>query len=438
MKGQFTDKQEPIRLIAVVLTAISSSLLIMGSGSAIASCANVLISFFLLLFPESYIPLILASSVSRSISIFGFSATYYYLFILLIYVSIRSKFKFHIVFGKSSVLLLITLFCFFISSLLSETGSTSVVIRLLLMIVLCYFCASARIIRIDKSMYFIRETSLLILLVILAKMVFAPVPYIIEGARSSITLSTVAADMNPNQIAQFIAVILFISVASLRYKNKLVSIICIVISIILLFLFKSRTSLYAALAISSFYFLFVIGRAKPWCKILVLGLAASYVIFQLFSAIQLAPAEALTYSEEKEVGVASIVTSGGSGRIFTWGEVIAYIIPEHPLLGIGIGIENYEAYGLEHDCDNLYFDLLAGTGIIGFVFFFLFFISIIREINDVDTTSSEISKYLLLLLLCFGVGETVYDSFFMWSIVFLCLINLTSTSIPRESSIKAE
>lgn len=412
--------------VAVFLTAISCSLLLILPNSNTSSVVNVLISLLLLPFPESYIPLIFASSVSRSISIFGFSATYYYAIVLLFYVSIKSKFRFSKNNGKSWNYLRTFLVWLLICSLFSVTDTMTIFVRIVIVIFLCHLCASTKILGINESLYFLKKTAPIILTIILAKLLVSPVPYVIEGNYTILVLNSVSESINPNQLAQLIATILFLSVTTLKDNNKILSIVCIVFSILILFLLKSRTSLYAALAISAFYFLFVLYRVKFKYRLLIFCCAIFFVVLQLLTAIQLDPTETTTHGESKGMDVASLVESGGSGRIFMWQEVISDVIPKHPIKGIGLGTENYEAIGYEHDCDNLFLDLIAETGFVGFFLFFMFFIKTALKINQENNTTGTIIKYLLYLILFLGIGETLFDALFMWSIVFLCYIYMFS------------
>ncbi|MDO4800671.1 MAG: O-antigen ligase family protein [Prevotellaceae bacterium] len=301
-------------------------------------------------------------------------------------------------------------------------------VRIFIMIVICHICASSKILGINESLYFLKKTAPIILTIILAKLLMFPVPYVIEGNYSILVLNSVSKVINPNQLAQLIAVILFLLVTTLKENNKILSIACIVFSIIILFLLKSRTSLYATLAVSASYLLFVSGRIKFKHKLIIACCAILFVALQLLTAIQLDSTGTITHKESKEMSIASLVASGGSGRIFTWKVAISDIIPQHPQLGIGLGSENYEALGYEYDCDNLFLDLIVETGFIGFALFFVFYIITTLEVHRGNDKTGKIIKYLLFMILCFGIGETVFDSFFMWSIVFLCYIYLFSNN----------
>lgn len=272
--------------------------------------------------------------------------------------------------------------------------------------------------------------------IIFLKLLFSPDKYVIEGSYTIRVLKTVSDTINPNQLAIAMAVLSVIVFSRLIRKKDLVHLLAFACLIAILLFLKSRTSFFSTLFICGCYFLQECRLSKK-VKSYIFILAALVLGLLTFSAIS-SDADTFDYSDSgKQMTLTSLIQSNGNGRFLTWAIAFSEIIPGNAIHGIGVGTENYEAWGYERDADNLFVDLLTEIGIPGFVFFFLFYLSLMSEVKKRSAKLKGNGKvYLLILalmLLC-GIGETLFDSAFLWMVVLLCFFFVQPKSLVNLSN----
>ena len=149
----------------------------------------------------------------------------------------------------------------------------------------------------------------------------------------------------------------------------------LLMSFAVLVLLKSRTAFFSALIVCGLYFL-IRYKTSLKNKLLLCG-----VLFVLLGGTMALSGRGSAVDSDKKLSISSIVEDSGSGRFLTWAEAFTLIIPSNPVHGIGFGSESFKNMGYDFDADNLYVDLLAETGVVGFVLFFAFFILLATRLS---------------------------------------------------------
>lgn len=410
-----------IKFFAICASAVSSCLLLVGPQTVFTSLVNVLLSVAVFAYPLSAVPLLLSSSVSSSISIFGLAAVFYYLLLFFLALIVRRGYKIHITRSRSLIYLLLFLVWTVICATKSATGELYFTFRMFIFIVIAWLCAeagNAKIKNIEKVILFVAPVCLL---VCVGKMLFFPEKFIIEGPYNTVVRHSIANHIGPNQFAPFVAVLGVLAFFRLLQQKRWMDFASVILSFFLLFLLKSRTSLYGAAGICFLYFIFEY-RMRLKYKSIIAVAAALIVLLPAVGVFSEEKFDSSVSSDEKDLSLASLVEDAGSGRFFTWLQVFSEVFPTHPIFGIGIGRDNYQAIGLEFDSDDLYVDLLAELGFPGFCLFFLFYFKLLFEVKR--SSEGKAVFYLLLIQLIFGIGETVFDSQFFWIIAMLGIMEL--------------
>lgn len=306
----------------------------------------------------------------------------------------------------------------------SLSGNLYDTLKLCFTIVLFALCAF-----LDKSSWkpLIEELDILALFfspVVLLKLLLDPCKFIIEGTSGVKILNTISESLNPNQFALAIAVLFVLEFTMLLKKRDLFHAFSLACLFSILLILKSRTSFFSALLVSGIYAMHECGMSKK-VKSIICFLVSIVAVLIIVRAVGSAGDKVDTTDAGKSMSLSSIIQSNGSGRFLTWTFALTEIVPKHFATGIGIGIANYESYGYERDADNLYVDLVTETGVAGILLFFLFYLSLISELKKrILPSGSETAffVYILYLMLLCGIGETLFDSSFLWMIVYLCLV----------------
>lgn len=418
----------------LAVSAISTCLLLIGPQGMLVSLVNLLLSSVVFIYPPAAVPMILASSISSSISLFNhLAAVFYYLLIFFAAQMVRGGFKLHITKSRAYVYLLVFFLWLFLCAVKSPTGEIYSTVRLFLFLLLSWLVAESGSITYSKCVEAVMIVAPVCLAVCSAKMLLFPSKYIVEGQYFTFIRDSIADHINPNQFAQYVAVLCVMSFIGILKKRRWFYAVTLFLAVVLLFVTKSRTSFYGALGICFLYFILEF-RMPVRQKAAVIACAALLTIVPIVNVIRDGGAGSASSTDEKSIGVSSVIEDAGSGRFFTWVEVFSDVLPSHPVFGIGIGKENYQAVGMEFDSDDLYVDLLAETGIPGFFLFFLFFFRFLKEVRrKVKVRNGDESMvYLLLIMLLFGIGETIFDSQFFWTIVFFGMLLLRNNG-PRRA-----
>lgn len=413
---------------AIAGSAISAAILLLFPDNMLFSIVNVALSMLLFVYPAAFIPLIMVSSISSSIAIIGgFSAVFYYMALFVVSQFLRSGIKLRLTLARSYLWL--ALFCAwaFLCGVKSVSGDVYNTIRLLVFIVALWLCAASGNMSYRKCLEALELVSPPLFFILLVKLIFAPEIYTIEGTYVSTYRLTIAEHINPNQFAAYLAVVCVIMFIRTLKRRRFMPAAAFVLGMLLLALIKSRTSFYGTLMVSGCYYLFSY-RSPLRRKLVLSAVAGTLVLAQAFLTGDKGGSS--KSPDDRQLNLTSIVDDSGSGRFLTWAEAFASIIPGHPVFGIGIGKENYEALGFDYDADNMYVDLLAEIGVVGAVLFLMFFIRLMKDVVRKREVGDYTFLYILIMQLILGLGETVFDSQLFWCVVMLAMIYLRNDKTP--------
>lgn len=399
----------------LLLTAVSCCLMLFAPGSPVSGFINIGIAGVLLLYPPAFLPLILVSSISSSITAFsGLAAVFFYLLMFLLSMLIRGRWKLELRWNKSLTMMAVFTFWILVVNILSPHVEAYTAIRHMIMVVMIIFCLWGERLKFNECEDAFIIAGTIVSLCCVLKLIFFPERYTITGAYTIRETLSLSKDLNPNQIASVFSVLFVFFFISLL-RGKRISVLPLVMSFAILVLLKSRTSFFSALIVSGLYFL-IRYRTSVRNKLLLCAL-----LLALFGGTMALSGRGGPVESDKKLSVTSIIEDGGSGRFLTWAEAFTLIIPSNPITGIGFGSESFKNMGYDFDADNMYVDLLSETGIVGFVLFFAFFIMLAVRVARKRTAAGTMVLYLLLLQLFLGIGETVFDSQLFWCVVLLCL-----------------
>ena len=408
-----------------VSAIVSCCLLLAFPGSTAMSVVLMLLSVFVSLAPQYFLPIIAVASVSSIFDVFGCAAMFVYLALFVLSLVARSR---QMRFPDKRLLTVIGLFGVwtFVCCMNSVSGQYYPAVRLSVIMLLIVFCSCVSNMRSDSLLRAFTTVIPYCLVVCLVKLLVFPKYYVIEGTYVDIIRLSLFEDMNPNEIALFVAlccVASFIeSIQSRRFRMLLVP----VIGLIVLFVLKSRTSFYSSIVICSIYFVCSY-RIKVWKKVGLLVMIATLA----YGLISLLPDD--SNMSEREMTLVSILDDSGSGRFDTW-IILQNIIPQHLGTGIGLGRENYKKLGLDYDADNLYFDLMAETGIAGTVIFLLMTVLLFVSLARIRSDMSSVARYAIGLMLVCGIGETLFDSQIFWYVIFMALLCIRADYTPKADT----
>lgn len=408
-------KQLRDRLVMLLLTAVSCCMMLFAPGSPVAGFVNIGIAGVLLLYPPAFLPLILVSSISSSITAFsGLAAVFFYLLMFLLSMLIRGRLKIELRWNRTLTMMAVFTLWILVVNILSPHVEAYTAIRHMIMVLMIIFCFWVGRLDYDECEDALIIVGAIVSICCVVKLILFPERYTITGAYTIRETLSLSKDLNPNQIAAVFSVFfVFFFISLLRCKR--LAVVPLAMSFAVLVLLKSRTSFFSALIVCGLYFL-IRYKTSIKNKLLLCG-----VLFVLLGGTMALSRRGSSVESDKKLSVASIIEDGGSGRFLTWAEAFTLIIPSNPVHGIGFGSESFKNMGYDFDADNLYVDLLAETGVVGFVLFFAFFILLATRLSRSGSRSGTMCLYLLLLQLFLGIGETVFDSQLFWCVVLLCL-----------------
>lgn len=410
------EKQLGNRLVVLLLAAVSGCLMLFAPGSPVAGFVNVGIAGVLLFYPPAFLPLILVSSLSSSITAFsGLAALFFYLLMFLLSMLIRGRWKLELRWNRSMTMMALFSLWILVSTVLSPYGEAYSAVRQLILVVLIVLCTWGCHLKYGEC----EDAMILIGAVVstacVVKLILFPERYTIVGTYVMREALSLSKDLNPNQIAAVFSVMFVFFFISLLRGKKL-AVVPLLMSFAVLVLLKSRTAFFSALIVCGLYFLLRY-RTSLKNKLLICG-----VLLVLFGGTMALSGRGSAVESDKKLSVSSIVEDSGSGRFLTWAEAFTLIIPSNPITGIGFGSESFKNMGYDFDADNMYVDLLSETGIVGFALFFAFFIMLAVRVARKRTAAGTMVLYLLFLQLFLGIGETVFDSQLFWCVSMLCML----------------
>lgn len=406
--------------------AICSVLLLTDPHSSLTTIALISASLLLMPYPVAFIPLIMVSSVSSSITVVpGLAAIFYYIPLYLLSCIIRKKRKVRI----KNFLPLIFVFAFWllVSSYNSVSGETALALRMLIAIIPLAFGALfiMNLRDLNKLMVI---TAIFSSIYIIAKLIYSPILYstgdelVMTSVNSGLTI---AKEINQNTLAQFLLInYLIVFVSAIEQKKNLLFLFCLP-QLSSMLLTGSRTIFLSAIIISLIVFILSTSISKTKKIALIL------VILFLGSSIM-----GFIVQTNSRMAFDTIIEDRGSGRFDTWEKLFQYTIPDNLLLGIGFGRENYTRLGYLVDGDNLYVDILTQLGLVGLIIFFYLLFTIFFNLRKIKTPYSKVAQSLILFILLGGIGETMFDSFLCWYVIFFCAITIVGSKFIGNQFIK--
>jgi len=209
---------------------------------------------------------------------------------------------------------------------------------------------------------------------------------------------------------------------------KLIIILIILISIFLIFISGSRSSLIGIIGALIFSQLFLSNSKNIYKRIsglLILG-GAILIAYNLVNLIDPHILDRFT--------IASILESGGTGRLNIWRVLFSEVIPENLLFGVGIGGENViiaisPYLTLPKPAHNFIIDMLVQVGIVGVFIFMLFYVkNVIKIFRNIKYNPYLSIPVMMILAAIFnGIGETIYLERFFWNSLALGILIVSAT-----------
>ena len=433
-RGQLKKRRELQQLILILA---SSLLLVSKIGGIVSSIILIAMSFFMYSNPVSFIPLIFVSAWHIGMVVVpGFAAIFYYSLIFLVSASMNSYGFNHSKIIKPLRTAMLFGVWLLISGAFAITGNWYESFKIFMYILIAFLCSKIRI----NSMDFVNKS--IVCIAVVMSVYFFVVSYIFplkfslvdrsQYTNSDITdLNTIIWGVNPNTAAQIVLIVFAILFCYSLSKRKF-GLLCIsLLNFATLIFLGSRTSFFTVAFVSAVYFFFV--SKMNGVKKLGIGLFLLIVAFGVFYY-----SDGVT-SRVSRLNANSIIEDGGSGRFMTWEFLINDVIPNYLFSGIGVGRDNYRAIGLLYDADNVYFDVLTQTGVIGLFLFLKMLMETLRD--SVGKLSANKNYHFLIFILysylLIGVGESIFDIPIFWG-VFLYYCLAVSNRRPSAISVKLE
>ena len=387
--------------------------------------ANVVLFFLSLLVarnPVNLIPLIFISAISTSIVVIPrFAAVFYYTYLFFFAYLVKHRFKFK--WDKNRILIILFALWILLGAYNSITGEVFLVYRLLALILPLVLCTSCKL-NITSLISGLLTISVVSSVYILYKILFNPVLFLPgEGAlnysySSELVQLTIAREINPNTLAQFLLIIyLILFTFYLEIKKRILLLFCF-ISLISVLIIGSRTIFLSLLMISFILFMNTSSISKIK-KIFII------TFFLIMGQVLLN----FVIDTNNRLAFDTIIENKGSGRFDTWNSLFSNVIPNNFIMGIGYGRQNLTHLGYDVDADNLYVDILTQLGIVGFILFFVIYLRLLKYVYNLKDFPAKVAFSLLLFILFAGLGETVFDTFIYWIIIFYTLLILNNKQI---------
>lgn len=393
----------------ILLCTISSLLLISKNDFFLLDFCLILLSLPLLKRPATYIPMLFVASWNQSFGVLGLGAFYYYflLFLASLFFSRKSDLKFV---GSSFSTRIYLCFASWIifTMFTSVSHEMSYSIKLSITIVLVFLASNYKYKDSGYCNKCMLWVSFFVSFFFFYRAAFSPMEFVVEKSYSwgisTETFQSIMDGVNPNSASPIVAILtIILLIESIKRHNPIYLIPSLMNMYTMVFL-GSRTAFYTLFIVLAYYFL-VFVKISRLAKIIVFLITLLVIVMATY-LINIMD----THLSD------SVIEGEGSGRFVTWALLAINVIPNYWFWGIGVGRENYDALGYGYDADNLYFDLLCQTGIIGFVLFFYIFIFTIRKAYLASKGNNAIdSVYIILLAFIFwGIGESIFDTIFFW------------------------
>lgn len=256
---------------------------------------------------------------------------------------------------------------------------------------------------------------------------------LVEGTRM-----TIGEDVNSNQMAMGLAIVMAVLVSNLLLfrKHALLNVLFIGGNLVALFLTGSRTALIASVVTA--FLLYIINaqdkRSKRNAFLLLIGSVALLIL--IYNTLQkYFPILMERFTSE------SVEETGGSGRLDVWSTFFTKLFPKYWFIGMGfdasnlvyaIGSINAEAHGAH----NVLVDILSRSGVVGLILYAVCFV----KFFSITLKTLRVNKFLILPIaivlttLINGIGENILATRFLWYGIGLGYMFLNTANKENEKS----
>lgn len=265
-------------------------------------------------------------------------------------------------------------------------------------------------------------------------MMFVQNPHFLNDGRL-----TVAEGINENNFGMMMAQLSAFSFGYMIFtKHKIAKVVCCcswLVNFIFVILTGSRSALLGLIAgciLSYLTLVYVHGNYRR-------GILITIVIFTLLLPIMYFTIESSPVLKDR-MTADSVISSGGTRR---WPRVVAeiqYVIPEHPLFGVGLSAINETLAQAPYLSDrgsshNFFVSALTQVGFLGFLAFMTFYWKIVREVILRLKSNKVLFIPLVLILTAFinGIGEVMYSERLFWNTISLAALCLNACMQLRPS-----
>lgn len=260
--------------------------------------------------------------------------------------------------------------------------------------------------------------------------------YLTFRLRSQGRLSQIVFDetLNANTICSTLAVFVGLIYAKTLFdgKNKWVNYAFITLCSVTIMFAGSRTSLIGILGVIVLLPLFTgkyrdIDLSKAFKFLALCGVLIGLLYYYMMSN----PALYARFTFDEST------TTSIDRRVYVWEALWNHVIPEHPFLGIGYGIQNVRYavkpyVAMVFHSHNMLLAILSETGIVGLVLYLILFIYLIRKILNHKNIYVTMAFSVILVGFIIGIGEETINRRWFWLAIGLVLFYLQNENIKQE------
>lgn len=254
-----------------------------------------------------------------------------------------------------------------------------------------------------------------------------------EGQRISID-----AEVNPNQLAMGLAVvivILYCYFVTEGFKHKGRNLLLIGITCIGIFLTGSRSGLLAGLLSIILMFIFLYkGDKKKIRQVIIIAFFGAALLILVYSILQAKFPELMS-----RFTIESVISSGGTNRIAIWTAYFKNYFPTYWFFGVGFDPSNmYYAVesvnGVGHGAHNAIVEILSKSGVFGLMVYTTFFITYLKKLvkNYKINNAQLFSLGIVITSIINGIGEDIMTGRLLWFGVGLGFLLMNDPSKRQE------
>ncbi len=314
---------------------------------------------------------------------------------------------------RASFYLLVLIFFGVVLSYYSVMGYTSFPISYILNVMLAIAMLNLSVTsseKISKQIYSYAVLTLVYVYFLLAQNGFDA---LVDGNRMSIS-----ADVNSNQLAMGLAIVMALLVSNLLLfkKHILLNVLFIGANLVALFLTGSRSALVAAVVATFLLYIISANDKRSKRNAFLLLILSAALLAVIYNALQKNfPLLMERFTAE------SVEESGGTGRLDVWTNFFVHLFPKHWFIGMGFDPANLY-YGIgalnakAHGAHNVLVDILSRTGIVGLILYTVCFVKFFGvTLKKLRTDTFLIMPIAIVLtILINGIGENVLNTRFLW------------------------